>query len=138
MMASYEQANRFMHCCKGSTRIVDCDFPETKGRRFLTTHYKRKIPNSKTVDRRWLVYSMHLDSIHFAFAVKYFQFNKHDGYCDWKSITALFLLNKKDLQTTLKHTKYRKSAEPKQTIDTEFQRCILAKEIYWRGVLERL
>ena len=38
-------------------------------------------------------------------------------YCDWKNITAIFLLNMKHLQTTSKHIKFwidtEKSAEPK-------------------------
>ena len=36
----------------GPTRIMDCDI---KGSRILTTYYKRKLPNSETVDRRCMV-----------------------------------------------------------------------------------
>ena len=129
---------------KGPTRIMDCDFPETKGRRFLTAYYKRKLPNSKTVDRRWLVYSMHLDRA-FCFCCKLFSNStskfSHDSYCDWKNITAILA----EHETSCNHIEAHKiwvdtenRLNQKQTIDSEFQRCILAEEMHWRGVLERL
>ena len=98
---------------KGPTRIMDCDFPETKGRRFLTTYYKRKLPNSETVDRRWLVY---LDRA-FCFCCKLFSNStskfSHDGYCDWKNITAILAEHETSSNRIEAHKRYRKSAEPK-------------------------
>ena len=128
---------------KGPTRIMDCNFPENKGRRFLTAYYKQKLPNSETVDRRWLVYSMHLDRA-FCFCCKLFSNStskfSHDGYCGWKNITAILAEHE-----TSNHIKAHKiwvdtknRLNQKQTIDSEFQRCILAEEMHWRGVLERL
>ena len=78
----------------------------------------------------------------FAFAVNYFpiqQANFHMTDTVIGKTSRLFLLNMKHLQTTSKHwidTENR--LNQKQTIDSEFQRCILAEEMHWLGVLERL
>ena len=65
----------------------------------------------------------------------------HDRYCDWKNITAILA----EHETSSNHIKAHQiwidtvnRLNQKQTIDSEFQRCILAEEMHWRGVLEWL
>ena len=59
---------------------------------------------------------------------------KPSQYCDWKNITAILA----EHETTYIWIDIENRLNQKLTSDSEFQRCTLAEEMHWRGVLERL
>lgn len=128
----------------GPIRIVDFDFPERNGRRFLTAYYSRKLCNRETLDRRWLVYSVKQNRV-YCFCCKLFSnsfnsFSSH-GYDNWKNFLAVISLH----ETSCNHITAQKNWIEMEnrmnlnlTIDKEAHRLMNAERMHWRGVLERL
>ncbi|XP_063788893.1 zinc finger MYM-type protein 1-like [Pseudophryne corroboree] len=132
----------------GPEQVQQFKFPkDANKRRFLTNHYKRRLPNGDLMHRQWLQYSVSNDSV-FCFCCKLFgnytnlpSSLSDKGSKDWKNITAILsqhersnahlvnFQNWKELEIRLKN---------KKTIDEEHMRIIKQKEKYWQQILERL
>lgn len=131
---------------KGPLRVELNEFPKNNAKRhFSKKFYFRTLPNSETVDRRWLVYSTNLDAV-FCFCCRLFGPSLSMKLCssgcdDWKHLGEILSMHEssvKHLECFRKWVEMETRLRKNQTIDRESEKLINAEKRHWHNVLERL
>jgi hypothetical protein len=128
---------------KGPIRDENIEFSlDNNGRHFSYTHHSRKMNNGEVYDRKWLVYSKHIDRV-FCFSCKLFNTENcksslgHEGFKDWKHINERLKEHEASIHITSMNSwnELRVRLGKHKTIDKNIQQQITKEKERIRQIL---
>lgn len=131
---------------RGPQQVTDKEFPaDSKGRKFSSNHYTRKLCNGEQVHRNWVLYSISKNAA-FCFPCKLFGntnslLASDQGYSDWQNLHKTLTSHEKSSAHVKNCTFWRELSvrlRLNKTIDEEHERLIHAETEHWHQVLKRL
>ncbi|KAJ6845289.1 zinc finger MYM-type protein 1-like [Iris pallida] len=128
-------------------REVNFEYPrDERDRHFSSEYYKRVLPNKRSHDRKWLVYSKELDKV-FCFCCKLFKTMRsrsqlaEEGCRDWKHLSEKLREHEKSREhfaNLRSMVELQVRLEKNETIDKELHEQIKKETHHWKGVLIRI
>jgi hypothetical protein len=134
---------------KGPIRDEGLEFPlDDASRHFSYAQYCRKLSNGELQDRKWLVYSKHVDEV-FCFCCKILKCSTrnslssldHNGCRNWRNISTKLREHENSvehIQNVNKQNELKTRMRKEETVDKDLQKQINKEKEHLRQVLLRI